>query len=168
MNKDILFGGSSVFLIINEYKDYSSTLVRYGDKNSILEIEVYDFLGRIKTIDCAYVDDLTESVINFPENNNLKLINQSMFIESVKSTKYKPFKINFNRNEMDIIISKNTNIQSYYKNSRIEYYYDENEYLCYIRVKDLTLDEYKFLKKEQEIPGQYMFSVMPSDFEVDS
>ena len=55
--------------------------------------------------------------------------------------------LNYNRDEVDIVISDNLDALYYCLDDRIEYYFDENFHLIFIRVNSITEEEYEFFKK---------------------
>ena len=57
-----------------------------------------------------------------------------------------PCLVNIIRNELDIVLQGSVDdAYSYCKEGRVEYYYDKEDNLLYIKVVDLTEAEYEYL-----------------------
>ncbi len=160
MNKEkIKIGGESV-LYFNLGNNYSNVFsIRFGDTNNIFELDLYVLGNEICSGVCALSNRIEESDYELPDINDLeKKYIASYFSESgpINVENAGSFSIIYNQKDMHICFKPKSLIKSYYELGRLILYYDDKYGLCDIRIKDLTEEEYNFLKQEELNPGSYL------------
>ena len=150
-----ILGQDSLFAIQNDTMPQESEIFSYG-KSGIgsLDITVSYAGSYLKTIDCPYSTNLVEMDMHLPNPEDLDIeeTKYAHFLppEGVEDNYCGDFQIAYTKNEMDIILSSNMNPTSFCKNGRVEYYFNDEDELLYIRVKDLTPEEYEVLKSQKK------------------
>ena len=80
--------------------------------------------------------------IKLLDNKNLKLLSKAVYFS--KNQNLSDFKVYYDKNEINVLIDESANINSYYENDRVKYYY-EDLYLANIKITNLTDSEYEKL-----------------------
>ena len=133
---------------------YTETI---GDKNNLLEISSDITNNLICSIDCITVKKLKEEEYKIPPYKELFECNLPISALDYRNKEEEfNFKILYNKNELNIILKDKSEIKGYYKNGRIDFFYDNDGYICNIRVNNLNINEYLILKLEELEPGYYM------------
>lgn len=138
-NFDILFS------IDTEYSGESLGCIKFGDKNNLLELSRYNDSNRISSIECIYANDILNENFILPDIRNTQNLKKAPFAVSYnKENGNNSFILNFNKNELDIIFNKDLQVYYYYISDRIEYYYDDDFNLLFIKVNNLSEEEYNY------------------------
>lgn len=146
----------------------------FGDNDfKHLEINITDIGGYVRYITCYGCDTLFETVLEFPDSKELvDGVSVGYFPKSFELNDLEncgQFQMSFNSKELDIVIldtfkkieeakkiddemiwityRKTTKGRVEYVEGIIEHIDYDNENLLYIRIKDLTPEEYAILKK---------------------
>lgn len=139
----------------NIYTDFSDQ--REGNSGSVsncpagyLYIETDLHTGSIVRMNCE-VRTIMIAPFYLPDIRNrddLKLFHGAFLFGSFHDDDYPGFLLNLQsrKKELDIIIDPKITTHYYYIEGRVEYYYSDCWELLYIKVVDLTDDEYRFLK----------------------
>ena len=142
----------SLFSIENDEVKGHSRIFSYGKPYvGELDIVVSDLGAYILSIDCPYSEDMIEMDMHLQEPEELQLTEKEFahFYPTSEDNYCGTFQIAFSEKEMDIVLSNEITPNNYSKNDRVEYYYKDDE-LIYIRVKDLTEEEYNKLKSQKK------------------
>ena len=115
-----------------------------------LYIETDLATGRIVRMNCE-VRRTMIAPFCFPDIRNrddLEPFHGAFLYGSFQKDDYHGFLLNLQsrEKELDIVIEPQITTHYYYKEGRVEYYYSDDWELLYIKVVDLTDDEYTFLK----------------------
>ena len=140
-NFDILFS------INTEYTGDTLGCIKFGDKNNLLELSRFNDSNRISSIECIYANDILNEYFILPDIRNTRNLKKAPFAVSYhKENDNNGFILNFNKNELDIIFNKDLQVCYYYISDRIEYYYDDDFNLLFIKVNNLSEDEYNYFR----------------------
>ena len=153
----------SIFSIENDDLKSESVLYAYGTPGvGVLEIYASELGSYLESLSCPYSNDIAEMNMHFeePEELNLEKSKYAHFYppDGRENKDCGPFQIVFTQQEMDIVFSPKRDCTEYYKNDRVEFYFDDNQDLLYIRVRNLTPEEYNYLcsqKKNSDEVGQH-------------
>lgn len=132
-----------------------SFLLEFGDNKgtNCLMFWVDKICGIVYKIKCFACDYLLEAELSFPEVEQNKWGGVSCFPGGRRddgSEKSNKFQMSFNTKELDIVLDpQNTpdETMEIYVEGRVEYGIGYDNTLQYIRIKDLTPEEYAILKK---------------------
>ena len=148
-------GESSIFHIDNDELDSESQLFTYG-RASVGALEIYasEMGAFLESISCPYSNNIIEMDMHFPEPEEMD-ITEDAFVhfyppEGREKNDCGDFQIAFTDKEMDIVLSNNSNVGRVCRSGRVEFYSTEDDELLYIRVKNLTPEEYEFLQSQKK------------------
>lgn len=154
-NNFIIKDDNCVFRIICDDKiDEPTKTIVFGDDESRLEVTTFEGTNQIKSIECIYIDTI---------ENERYYLRDYKEIDNIR--KFPDISINYNEeddntlilnlfeNYLDIILNECLDATHCYIDGRVEYYYDENMSLLYIKVKDLTNEEYQYFQSLQRSAG---------------
>lgn len=142
MNKVSILKNGSLLHIVNNMDSFipGNQIISIGKDNN-MEISVNKINGEILSIDC--IDSkIEEKSIKLLDNKNLKLLSKAVYFS--KNQNLSDFKVYYDKNEINVLIDESANINSYYENDRVKYYY-EDLYLANIKITNLTDSEYEKL-----------------------
>lgn len=150
-----IMNGDQLFEINNMDVNVPTITCQFGNtQNDYLEITTSKLGGFIISINCQRQNNMIEMNMNFPEPEDIyKAYNVAYYPKSYNNHDIQdcgPFQLVFNEKELDILFSSNVDAVRCYKNDRVEYYLDESNNLLYIRIRNLTLDEYNVLKSQKK------------------
>lgn len=150
-NKLIINDSDCVFSVLGTKSGDATRTVVFGDDANRLELNITLKDNFISSIDCIYLKDIMNEKISLLDIRNTDTIGE--FVEASSYYKQKDvsgFIVNFNRDELDIILSDSLTPTLYFADGRVEYYYDKNLDLIYIKIIDLSEDEYEYFKSLSE------------------
>ena len=155
---DVSIGNNSVIYFKNLDVDLRTRCVRLGADNNILELDIIYADNTIQSGNCVLCADIKEKTINLPSYSNLKkTYTTPFFTEGEMDYSYAAdFQILFDKKDLNIVIDNLDKIAMYTETNRMVFYFDKNFNLINIRIKDLTPEEYNFLKTEELTPGAYI------------
>ncbi len=148
--------GLELFSIKNMTRNLQTKINLLGHTPyDILEIETTIVGGYVYSITCINQENMVEEEIKLAEPDKLFKCRSVGFCfddyEFDMIDEKIPFQLVFTSQELDIILSRNIDdVFKYCKNERVEYYMDEEDKLLYIRIRDLTPEEYKILKENEK------------------
>ena len=141
----------TIFTINANNIPLESSTYRYGNEDNSLEIVATNSSKCIQYIGCMYIDEVySDSIIlpGYKECEGIELAQyEYMFHTSDRNDFVSDFTLNLNDRELDIVFSNNCYPCYYYLDDRLEYYFDEFKNLIYIKVVDLTEEEYNYFKR---------------------
>lgn len=158
-NNDIVkIGGDYLIEIVNESSD-SVRSIKFGHFNNILIIDYDSIFKSIVSVECIYSEEIFEDHYELPKHH--ELIKKDTAILSIDPNEYDElrmlyFLLIYDKKKLNIVFKNKDDIASYYTNGRVDYYFDNNGYICGITVNDLTEEEYGILKNEELNPGYYL------------
>lgn len=139
-----------VFRIQTDSKcaDYYSCF-SFGNSDTLVEVTEED--GCILDIECIYLDRIYSApAFLFPDIRSKPELKPTFYIWSPSGEEgiRMPCFLNVTCQEFDIVFSSQVgNVQTYYKDGRVEYYYGASLNLLYIKVVDLTEEEFNYLHR---------------------
>ncbi len=151
-------GGDSLIKITSNDNSYpNSKILGYG--NNTLVIDYDPSFHSIISIECMYSDEIVESIYDIAKYSKLKAT--STPILKIDPQTYNElnslyFLLVYNHNTLNIIFKNKDDITGYYTSGRVDFYYDKDNYICGVRIRNLTKEEYTILKHEELDPGYYM------------
>lgn len=123
----------------------------FGDKiNNHLVIKIDRIFGTIISIICYEHNNLIEDSLNLPEPSEFDVGIGVSYFPKKDLENCGDFQLIFNEKELDIIIDQSEEIFECYKEERVEYYINENNSLAYIRIRNLTPEEYSILQSQKK------------------
>lgn len=145
----------SLFKMTIDSLDQESEIYSYGHSGvGSLELQVSYAGAFIKDIECPYSYNMVEMDMHLEDPEELNLPEEpfpQFFPSEEAETNYcGDFQIAFSPKEMDIVFSSKTTPAKFSRNERVEFYYDEDDNLLYIRLKNLTQEEYQKLLSEKK------------------
>lgn len=145
------------FLVLTRFESdpANSFLIEFGDNKgpNCLMVWVNKIFGLVYKIKCFACDCLFEAELSFPEVEQSKQSCPAFYPGGYRddgSEKSNKFQMSFNTNELDIVLDpQNTpdETMEIHVEGRVEYGVGYDDSLQYIRIKDLTPEEYAILKK---------------------
>ena len=134
---------------IDEPAGSTSTLT-LGDADTCIEIQICPFTTIISNIEWVYLGKVyREPNLWLPDIRSNPDLEKEYFPSCGNDCGFGerlPCLVNVVRSELDIVIKGTVDdVHSYYKEDRVEYYYNEDGDLLYFKVLDLTDKEYEFL-----------------------
>lgn len=143
--------GDDLFVIENEKSNEKMATASFGVMESgALDIDYSVIGGFIKRINCVFSNKIYERDLNIVEPENIEQMRTAFYYEDEEpDRRTKDFEIDFNSKEMDIVFSLISTPKYFYRNDRFEVYYNENRDIIYIKVKNLTPEEYEFLRTKK-------------------
>ena len=147
-----------VFRIQTNWNDYDrSEYYRYtgyyclsfGSPNTLIEMTLDNFTNKIMEIECLYLGEVFhEPAVKSPYfGSKPRLIGDVPECYEDKTGYRLPCVVNLTRNELTLIFASNLEPKLYFADERAEYYYSDELDLLYIKVVDLTAEEYAFLNR---------------------
>ena len=138
-------------------KDNDSIVDIFGFNNNKMEIDWDLNNKKINKVICYNTSNIFEfnylnidySIINKLDEDYYSVLDDEYGVKS--------FAVSFNKEKLFIILNETTDIDSYFVKDRIEYFYSKGV-LSYITIKNLTKEEYNFLKeymKKNSIKREY-------------
>lgn len=132
----------------NKCVDYYSCF-HFGNSDTLVEVTEED--GSILDIECIYLDRICSApAFPFPDIRSKPELNRTFYIWTPSGEEgiRMPCRLHLTRQEFDIAFSRQvSNVESYYKDGRVEYYYGRSLNLLYIKVVDLTEEEFNYLHR---------------------
>ena len=160
-------GNRSVFSFYNINLPFLTECIRLGCGGNILEIDVVRNNKSIKSCTCILCYNLSEKKLNLPQTSSLKEKNEISFTKNNRNNSI-DFRALYDNDDLNVILGDVSSIISYYKSNRMVFYYDDSNSLVAFKIKDLTKEEFDFLKREELHPGSYMNSkVMNENYKND-
>lgn len=148
MKEKFIINGDYIFSVQGNNNGEATRSVVFGDEDNRLEMSISQDSDIITSIDCVYVKNILNESIVLPDVRSDESIREYKEPSSYYNQKdVSGFVVNFNRDELDIILSESLKPMLFYIDDRIEYYYDENLDLIYIKVTNLTEEEYEYFKE---------------------
>ena len=147
---------NSLFQILNDGYEQECATYNYGAAG-IGDLDIYVSLigSYLKSIDCSYCRNLVEMDMHLEEPEELEL-KEDQFThftppESAEEENFcGSFQIAFTPKEMDIVFAHDKEPTKFSRNGRLEFYSNDENELLYIRVKNLTEEEYQKLLSEKK------------------
>ncbi|MBQ6799363.1 MAG: hypothetical protein IJP11_09015 [Oscillospiraceae bacterium] len=141
-----------VFRIEADEPAGSTSTTTLGDDDTCIEIQISPFTTVISNIECVYLGKVfSEPNLWLPDIRSNPDLEMRHFPSCGNDCGYGerlPCLVNVVRNELDIVLKGSVDeVCSYHKDGRVEYYYSEDDDLLYIKVRDLTDEEYEFLSR---------------------
>ena len=141
-----------VFRIEADEPAGSTSTTTLGDDDTCIEIQISSFTTVISNIECVYLGKVfSEPNLWLPDIRSNPDLEMRYFPSCGNDCGYGerlPCLVNVVRNELDIVLKGSVDeVCSYHKDDRVEYYYSEDGDLLYIKVRDLTDEEYEFLSR---------------------
>ncbi len=146
---------NSLFQILNDGYEQECATYNYGAAG-IGDLDIYVSLigSYLKSIDCAYCNNLVEMDMHLEEPEELELKEDQFTHFTPPETEEEnfcgSFQIAFTQKEMDIVFAHDKKPTKFSRNGRLEFYSNDENELLYIRVKDLTEEEYQKLLSEKK------------------
>ena len=138
------------FRIETGYECKGYFCLSYGDSDTLIEMTIEHSSARIITIECIYLGEvLHEPRLKLPDfrsNPNLISYNEAVCYDDFSRSQY-PCMVNLIDDELNLIFSGTCEPKFYYVHDRVEYYYNKEFDLAYIKVGDLTADELAYLNR---------------------
>ena len=136
----------------DEPAEASTSTTTLGDADTCIEITMCCFTATIASIECVYLGKVySEPNLWLPDFRSNPDLERNYLPSCCNDCGYGerlPCLVNVVRNELDIVLNGSiTDVYSYYKEDRVEYYYNAEGDLIYIKVLDLTDEEYEFLSR---------------------
>lgn len=147
MKDKFIVNDDNVFRIDAGAPDGSTSTLVLGDNNSNLEITIDPFTSVISSIESVYAESIMNENLFLPsykDNDLEKRYFPSFYCEDEEKLS---FVLNYNKDEFVIILSDNLEPASYFEDGRVEYYYNADDVLIFIRVNSLTNEEFEFFEK---------------------
>lgn len=144
---NVEFGNGLVLHADLNKNAHNKIFVGLGDSKSLIEICITDYDGHINSIDCINPGLINNTNISLPKTQNLKNEIFPVYFPTLYKDSYETqdkFIFYFDENEVNIVIREDE-ITSYYKDGRVELYYNTNSDLTNIVINNLSESEYKFL-----------------------
>ena len=147
-NKLIINNDDFVFKLVCKDKNKLTETIVFGDENNRLEVNVYNGSYQISSMECIYLDNIVVDKYYLPDYTQINGIKEFHDISCYyEEDSFRDFELNLNNNnQLDILLNENLDPTHYYVDGRIEYYYDDNMLLLYVKIKDLTPEEYNYFK----------------------
>lgn len=145
MDNKLIINNDYIFSILANNTGEDTRTIVFGDSNNRLELTIGLTSDLIQSIDCIYVENILNELMTLDDyrtNNDIREYKEvSSYYEQHEVSE---FIVNFNKDELDIILSKKLQPALYYADGRVEYYYDDNLDLIYVKVIKLTEDELEY------------------------
>ena len=139
-----------VFRIETGYECSGYFCLSYGNSDTLIEMTVEPSSARIIAIECIYLGEvLHEPRLKLPDhrsNPNLRSYNEAVCYDDFSRSTY-PCVVNLIGDELSLIFSSTCEPMFYYVHDRVEYYYNKDFDLVYIKVVDLTAGELAYLNR---------------------
>lgn len=134
-----------VFRIVCNTLDEPTETIVYDDGEIQVEITTYEGSCLVHSIECIYAESVEIERYYLRDYTEIEDIKK---FPDISINTDADFYICFNLFEsyLDIIMNECIEATHYYADGRLEYYYDENMTLLYIKVKDLTEEEYRYFR----------------------
>lgn len=144
---EVTFGDDSIVRIINDNSEDRTTLLSFGDATNYLDIEFSSDYGTIQSLECIFQDNMTNLDLHLPGPESLKETEYAYILldDDDDEENMGTFQLNVGDHELDILFSSNTNVYQFSKNDCVEYYYDDEYKLLYIKILNLSDDDYQYL-----------------------
>ena len=137
-----------VFRIVCNTMDEPTDTTVFNDGYSRLDITTYEGSNLIHSIECIYVDDVEECkyyLRDYSEIEGIKRLPDLGYCYHEDDDRI--LILNLDGAQLDIMLSECLKATYYYADGRVEYYYDEQMRLLYIKVKNLSAEEYRYFKR---------------------
>ena len=150
-------GDNLVTITNNKLINTRSEIFGYGNNSLVIN---YDPTFRsIISIECTSSDEIIESIYSISQFSKLK--KRYVPFLRIDPKTYDEFNrlyflLVYNHNALNIVFKNKDDISEYYSSDRVDFYYDKDSYICGIRIRNLTKEEYNILKHEELEPGYYM------------
>jgi len=130
----------------------STSTTTLGDADTCIEIQICPFTTIISNIECVYLGEVfSEPNLRLPDIRSHPDLEKEYFPSCGNDCGFGerlPCLVNVVRSELDIVLKGSVNdVHSYYKEDRVEYYYNTDGDLLYIKVLDLTEREFMILNR---------------------
>ncbi len=147
MKSEIIFGNNALLCIkTKKLADYMlMNISTIGDYNNLMEITTDISNSNITMIEFITLDvdsNMKKGKIELPNKDKLKRLNSPFYMDNDENNN---FKFYFDENEINVVIDDSLNIDSYYINDRVEYYYAGFK-LTNIKISNLSKSEYAILE----------------------
>ena len=144
-NDPFIINDDCVFRIVCNTMDDPTQTTVYDDGEIRMEITTYEGSCLVKYIECIYADSVEIErfyLRDYTEIEGIRKFPDISYIDDEDRLVY----LNLEENRLDILMSECLEATHYYADGRVEYYYDENVRLLYIKVKNLTDEEYRYFQ----------------------
>ena len=139
-----------VFRIETGYECSGYLCLSYGNSDTLIEMTTESSSARIIAIECIYLGEvLHEPRLKLPDcrsNPNLNSYYEAVCYDDRSHSRY-PCVVNLIGDELTLIFSGTCEPSIYHVHDRVEYYYNKEFDLVYIKVVDLTADELAYLNR---------------------
>lgn len=150
INSKIVFNDDNIFMISNEFSFYNHfkecnihlAILGKGLSFNTIDIQLGE-LGYIYTIECISLEEIHHGHSSYGMIDNTNLQKRS---SPVYYGENDDFQLYLAETEMDIVLKENRQLYEYFSADRVEYYYDDDDALVLIRIKDLTPEEAAFME----------------------
>ena len=131
-------------IVCNTMAGPTDTMV-YNDGEIHLEFSRYEGSNLVKYIECIYAECVEIEDYYLPDYTEIEDVRKVPDI-SLNDEDREGFLVYLNlmENQLDILINEYLLATCYYADGRVEYYYDDDLRLLYIKVKNLTPEEYQY------------------------
>jgi hypothetical protein len=148
MKNDLIISEDKIFRIEGVIPKNPTSYIAIGDDNNNLEITFDSSTLKIASIESSYVDNILNENLYLPSYKEDKRISRCVAPTFSYDEEFPPtYVLNYNREELDILINDNLEPSYYYLDGRVEYYYDDEFNLTFVRVNSLKEEEYDFFEK---------------------
>lgn len=133
------------FRIVCNTMDGPTDTMVYNDGEICLEISRYEGSNQVKYIKCIYAECVEIEEYHLPDYTEIEGVRKVPDI-SVRDEDREGFLVYLNlmENQLDILIHEYLFATHYYADGRVEYYFDDDLRLLYIKVKNLTAEEHRY------------------------
>ena len=145
-NKNFIIDHSDyVFRIICGDQTRPTNTLVFGDSDNWLEVNTFNDSHEISSIDCMYTNNIVnEEYLLYDYTKIPDIKNYYSVCSYYEEDTAEDFTINLHKDELDIMLNRFLDPSYYYVDGRIQYYYDDDLLLLYIKVVDLTEEEYNY------------------------
>ena len=139
-----------VFRIVTGREYGRSRCLPFGNPDTLIEMTLDRDTDKIIDIECIYLGGVFhEPALKLPDrrsNPEVRAYHTACCYEDTPRSRL-PCMVNLTRDELTLIFSSDPEAKLCVADERVEYYYSDKFDLLYIKVVDLTAEEYAFLNR---------------------
>ncbi len=135
-----------VFRILCNTMDEPTDTTVFDDGEIHIEVTTYEGSCLIQSITCIYAESVEIERYYLHDYTEIEEIKKLPDISFLYNEDDILLYLNLLETSLDIMLSECIEAAYYYADGRVEYYYDENMRLLYIKVKNLTAEEYQYFQ----------------------